>query len=186
MEESFDLSAFSLAASQRVRPVRLMLAVGLALCSIIAVGIAVFNLVRGTLFQNLAATFGAAYIGLAVILVVFAWVLYLTGRGAIRLEVDSKQIRLRWPSGKIEFWRWDDPRIRVDLYYYSSDPLVANPQYRDLRLPNRPKTVISPVAFETVIRLAKENGLRLTTRSPSAAWYGACQRTEIRGVPHPA
>lgn len=179
---SFNLEPYSLLAAKQTRPVRVMLVAGIALSLALIVGILLFNIGRRTVAENIAQTYGAAYVGLGVMVIILVWTLWLTRRGSIKLEIDSTQICLTWPSGRVEILSWQDPMIRLDLYDYSGDPLVANSSYRELRMTNRPKTVIPPAAFESLIRHARENGLYVIETSPSPAWYGHCRRVKVRGA----
>jgi hypothetical protein len=153
------------------------------MCVAIIIGGFLFNISRHTAIQNFTVTYGAGYIGPAILLVILAWTYLLTRSGAVRIDIDSRLIRFHWPSGKVEPRSWSDPRIHIDLYDYSADPIVANPSVRDIRLPNRPKSNVPPEVFAAVLEQAKRSGLSIGVRTPSVAWYGQCQRYEIRPPP---
>ena len=177
---SFDLRAQSETAARAVRGFRLFMGVCTGLLAALTVAIALFNLSRHTLVQNISVTYGAEYIGPGIVIGVFLATVWLSRPGIVALDVGPSELRLTWPSGRQEALSWTSSRFRVNLFDYSTDALVADPNYRDLRLPFRPKSVITPEAFEAILAVARSIQCSIRPWTPSAAWRGKCSATEIR------
>jgi hypothetical protein len=177
---SFDLRTQSETAARAVRGFRLFLGVCAGLLAALTAAIALFNLARHAFVQNISATYGAEYVGFGIVIGVFLATVWLSRPGIVGLDISPSELRLTWPSGKQESLSWTSPRLRVNLFDYSIDPLVANPNYRDLRLPFRPKSVITPEAFDAILAAARSKQCSIRPWTPSVAWRGKCSATEIR------
>jgi hypothetical protein len=173
-EMTFDLAQLSEKRYSLMRGFRTIETVALVGFAVLFTLIAIVNLDRGTFYGNLEVTYGAAYIGLGVVIIVAGWSVWMAGRGAESVRVGSTGVLFQYRSVRKDRLAWTDPRFRLTLRDWTASASILPPaSLYDATIPNRPMTQLSPEAFQTIIETARQHNLSITTR-PARPWvYGS-------------
>jgi hypothetical protein len=154
--------------------IRKIVLAGFYVFIVVAAILLLVTISRGTFLANLRYTFGLGYVGFAVGIFITAWGAWLLGPGANELRLVPGGFALRYPSGRVDVGRWDDPRVRLTLWDFSAGAayLPVDAWY-EATIPNRPHTQLTRAAFDAVLASAREVGIEPEVRRVNPLIRGA-------------
>jgi hypothetical protein len=171
---TLDLSVLAATAYTWRKTVRWTVLVLAILFSTLIISILVFNLARGTFGVNLDATYGAAYIGLIAGTIMCGWAFWLFGPGATQVSITANGLTFRYASGREDRLDWSDPRFKLDLWDWTRGAGFLPPDaLYEASMSNRPRTQLTPTAFQTILQSANNQGLKVISKTAGAARYGS-------------
>jgi hypothetical protein len=181
--QSFDLSEQSRLSYENFRMVSWIFVGGAVLFLFVLVVSISYNLSKGTLLENVRATYGVTYVGLPAIAALSLFGAWKAGSpGAVKVTVQDDALTFFWRSDKADPMPWDDSSFALTLIDATSSGVGKfTPLLWEARRWNRPKTELTKDAFEAIVDAAQKHRMVIERKFPTKFGWAGCEVICIKG-----